>query len=77
MYRGFNGNITRGSYVTTASEDPNVIRSPFIRVSGGAPHKFVDDNGDCFILFGIKAPRSLVVEELMLNYFKLFSVQKD
>lgn len=77
MYRGFNGNTTRGLYPTSNVEDPNVIRTPFLRISNGASHKFVDDNGDCYILYGVKAPRSLVIEELSLNYFKLFSVQKD
>jgi hypothetical protein len=77
MYRTYNGNVTRGLYETASVVDPNIILTPFLRISDGAPHKFIDGNGDCFILFGIKAPRSLVIDELMLNYFKLFSIQKD
>lgn len=85
MYRGFNGEITRGTYSSASTEDPSVLGTPFLKIGnpaggGGFPgtqHKFIDDNGTCYILYGIKASRSLVIDELILNYFKLFSVQKD
>lgn len=77
MYSGYNGLTPRGLYETIPTEEVNVINYPFVKITDNLPNQFINENGDCYILYGIKAGRAHVVDELMLNFFKLFSVQKD
>ena len=77
MYGGYNGLSTRGAFESLATDEVNIIETPFIKISDNLPNQFVNEDGECYILYGIKAGRSRVIEELILNYFKLFSVQKD
>ena len=78
--RGMYGHWTtypvRGLYPSVDTADINTVPTPFVKITGSSPNKFVNDNGECYILFGIKVGRSNVIDELILNYFKLFSVQK-
>ena len=76
MYGTWKPFMQRGQYATVEPADINTIPTPFVKITSSAPNRFINGDGECYIMFGIKASRADVVDELILNYFKLLSVQK-